>query len=148
MKSLIPLIFFFICSNLYAYQPKLMLLGSFENKGESFIDVNAHQKIRDSFKQAVIYEKYANPIKDEQGATYQSVIKQLIVDCTGKTIAIRGADYFAGKTSNSKLVKKFDDITLSHDGETGAAFYSFDDLEFKALNQDKFYNKIYANTCK
>ena len=110
MKSLIPLIFFFICSNLYAYQPKLMLLGSLENKGESFIDVNAHQKIRDSFKQAVIYEKYANPIKDEQGATYQSVIKQLIVDCTGKTIAIRGADYFAGKTSNSKLVKKFDDI--------------------------------------
>ena len=109
-----------------------MLLGSLENKGESFIDVNAHQKIRDSFKQAVIYEKYANPIKDEQGATYQSVIKQLIVDCTGKTIAIRGADYFAGKTSNSKLVKKFDDITLSHDGETGAAFYSFDDLEFKA----------------
>jgi hypothetical protein len=61
-----------------------MLLGSLENKGESFIDVNAHQKIRDSFKQAVIYEKYANPIKDEQGATYQSVIKQLIVDCTGK----------------------------------------------------------------
>lgn len=48
-----------------------MLLGSLENKGESFIDVNAHQKIRDSFKQAVIYEKYANPIKDEQGATYQ-----------------------------------------------------------------------------
>lgn len=125
-----------------------MLLGSLENMGESFIDVNAHQKIRDSFKQAVIYEKYAHPIKDEQGATYQSVIKQLIVDCTGKTIAIRGANYFAGKTSNSKLVKKFDDITLSHDGETGAAFYSFDDLDFKALNQDKFYNKIYANTCK
>ena len=45
-------------------------------------------------------------------------------------------------------MKKFDDITLSHDAETGAAFYSFDDLEFKALNQDKFYNKIYANTCK
>ena len=44
MKSLTPLIFFFICSNLYAYQPKLMLLGALENKGESFIDVNAHQK--------------------------------------------------------------------------------------------------------
>jgi heme oxygenase len=76
------------------------------------------------------------------------VIKQLIVDCKGKTIALRGADYFAGQTSNSKLVKKFDDITLSHDGETGAAFYSFDDLDFKPLNQGQFYKQIYDISCK
>jgi ribonucleotide reductase beta subunit family protein with ferritin-like domain len=148
MKHLLSVILFLTSVHAYSYQPKLISLGTIEHQGQVLLDTQAHKTIRDSFKQAVIYEKYAEPIKVGSDEPYQSVIKQLIVDCKTKTIAIRGADYFAGKTSNSKLVKNFDHITLSHDGETGAAYYSFDDLEFKPLNQDKFYTQIYGISCK
>lgn len=148
MKHLLCLTLLLVCAKTYSYQPKLISLGAIEPQGQVFLDAKAHTTIRDSFKQAVIYEKYAQPIRLNSDEPYQSVIKQLIVDCKAKTIAIRGADYFAGKTSNSKLVKKFDHITLSHDGETGAAFYSFDDLEFKPLNQGKFSTQIYGMSCK
>lgn len=148
MKHLLGLTLLLACANAYSYQPKLILLGAIEPQGQAFIDSKANKVIRDSFKQAVIYEKYTAPIKRNTDLPYQSVIKQLIVDCKGKTIALRGADYFAGQTSNSKLVKKFDDITLSHDGETGAAFYSFDDLDFKPLDQGQFYTQIYNISCK
>jgi len=148
MKYFIPLILLIIGVNAYSYNPKLVLLGQINDTGKLYLDHNAHQKIRASFKQAVIYEKYAQPVTIENKIPYQSVIKQLIVNCADQSIAIRSGDYFSGQTSKSALVKKFDDITLSHDGETGAAFYSFDDLEFKPLNQGKFYLKIYENTCK
>jgi len=148
MKHLLGLTLLLTCANAYSYQPKLILLGAIEPQGQAFIDSKANKVIRDSFKQAVIYEKYTAPIKRNTDLPYQSVIKQLIVDCKGKTIALRGADSFAGQPSNSKLVKNFDDITLSHDGETGAAFYSFDDLDFKPLNQAQFYTQIYNISCK
>lgn len=147
MKYLIFWISILISSQIYSYNPNLLLLGNTENNGTLLIDINANKTIHGFFKQAIIYEKYIQPISDRDGFTYQSAIKKLIVDCSDKTIAIRGENYYLGKTSNSKLVKSFDDITLSHDGETGNAFYSFDDLDFKPLDQGKFYNKIFKNTC-
>ncbi len=81
------------------------LLGAIEPQGQAFIDSKANKVIRDSFKQSSDLRKIYCANQRNTDLPYQSVIKQLIVDCKGKTIAIRGADYFAGQTSNSKLVK-------------------------------------------
>ena len=135
----------FLSMPVMAYTPKLLLVD--QGYGfKQFIDENTIKKIDKSLMSVMVYEKYTYKNSDEYAKNYQSSIKKYIVDCPYKSLAMGSANYYSGLTSNSGFVGSYNNI-LGHNGDTGEAFYFYDDLTYTSIKNSASDQKIYKRVC-
>lgn len=144
-KFIIGLLLILLTSTTMAYTPKLLLISQ-DDGFKRYLDEKSIQRIDESLMKVIIYDKYNSKINDDYAENYQSAIKVYILDCPYKAIAMGQASYYNGITSNSNLVKTYNNIK-GIDGDTGEIYYFYHDIEFTPIRNSLSDQKIYKRVC-
>lgn len=131
----------------HAYSPKLLLLEDNAGISQTYLDQNSKKKVAKDTVQVMVYEKHSYPTSDDFSDSYQSAIIKTIVDCKYKAVAVGGATYYKGRTSNSERVAKYDE-TFIINSLTGGGENTYEGLNYKSIKGSTFNRKIYDFACK
>lgn len=131
----------------HAYSPKLLLLEDHAGISQTYLDQNSKKKVAKDTIQVMVYEKHSYPTSDDFADNYQSAIIKTLIDCKYKAVAVGGATYYRGRTSNSERVAKYDD-TFIVNGITGGGENTYDELQYESIKGSTFNKKIYDFACK
>lgn len=136
-----------ILSTSHAYSPKLLLLEDNAGYSQKYIDQNSKKKVAKDTIQVMIYEKHNHATSDNFANGYQSAIIKTLVDCKYKAVAIGGAIYYKGRTSNSERIARYDDTFFVNDITSGGE-NSYEGLSYESIKGSNFNKKIYDFSCK
>lgn len=145
MNRILLLIALFSSMPAIAYTPKLLLVDQ-QYEFKQYLDEKSIKKIDKNLMSVMIYEKYNYKNSDEYAKNYQSAIKQYIVDCPYKSLAMGSAAYYKGLTSNSEFVGTYNNIK-GINGDTGKTVYFYDDLIYVSIKNSVADQKIYKRVC-
>lgn len=134
----------------HAYSPKLLLLEDNAGISQTYLDQNSKKKVAKDTVQVMVYFKSTSPVTSYVSDPYRSSITTNIVKCKNKAVAVGGGVFYAGRTSNSKTVGRFDEMTVrGFDGDDlRESTHMYDHLYYESIQKSLINRKIYDFACK